>query len=57
MVGNEVYEDAVAATSVGMKAFLITEYLINRKDIDISQFPHGDFNDLIVYIDKLNQGD
>lgn len=54
MVGNDVYEDAVAATSVGMKTFLITEFLINRKDIDISQFPHGNFNDLIDYIDNLN---
>lgn len=53
MVGNDVYEDAVAATSVGMKAFLITEFLINRKEIDISEFPKGDFNDLINFINSL----
>lgn len=53
MVGNDVYEDAVAASSIGMKTFLITEYLINRKSIDISEFPQGDFNDLINFINNF----
>ncbi len=53
MVGNDVYEDAVAASSVGMKTFLITDYLINRKNIDISSYPQGNFNDLINFINNL----
>ena len=53
MVGNDVIEDAVVANSVGMKVFLITDFLINRKDIDISEFPQGNFNDLINFINYL----
>lgn len=53
MVGNDVFEDAIAASSVGMKTFLLTEYLINRKNIDISEFPQGDLNDLINFINNL----
>ena len=51
MVGNDVEDDMPAAT-VGMDVFLLTDCLINKKDKDISAFPHGDFDRLIEYINK-----
>ena len=49
MVGNDVDED-MAARELGMKVFLLTDHMINRHNKDISDYPHGDFNDLIEYI-------
>ena len=49
LVGNDVDED-MAAAELGMKVFLITDHLINKHNKDISNYPHGDFNDLIEYI-------
>lgn len=43
MVGNDVAEDMVAAR-LGMPVFLLTNCLINKKEEDISKYPHGDFN-------------
>ena len=51
MVGNDVREDMVAAT-LGMDVFLLTDCLINRKDEDISQYPHGGFDDLMKFINE-----
>lgn len=53
MVGNDVREDMVAQT-VGMKVFLLPEYLINPDDEDISQYPHGGFAELLEYIERLS---
>ena len=52
MVGNDVIED-MAAAKLGMKVFLLPRYLINRKNLDTSAFPQGDFDDLLSYIDTL----
>lgn len=52
MVGNDVAEDMVAAT-LGMKVFLLTDCLINRKNEDIAKYPHGGFNELKKFLDKL----
>lgn len=52
MVGNDVAED-MPAKKTGMHVFLLTNCLINKKDEDISLYPHGDFNVLIDYIKKL----
>lgn len=41
MVGNDVAEDMVAET-IGMKVFLLTDHLINKKDADITQYTNGD---------------
>lgn len=49
MVGNDVEEDMIAAT-LGMKVFLLTDCLISRNATDISQYPHGGFEDLINYL-------
>ncbi len=52
MVGNDAYEDMIAQ-ELGMKVFLITDCLINDKNIDISIYPNGDFDDLREYIMTL----
>ena len=52
MVGNDAEED-VAATKLGMEVFLLTDCLINRKGVDIEQYLHGGFDELMAYIEKL----
>ena len=52
MVGNDVGDDMVAA-DLGMKVFLLTDCLINRKNGDISRYPHGGFGELKAFIDAL----
>ncbi len=52
MVGNDVDEDMVVET-LGMKAFLLTDCLINRNQADISRYPKGSFPELLQYIRSL----
>ena len=52
MVGNDADEDMIAET-IGMQVFLLTDCLINKKDRDISAWPHGGFDDLNAFIDAL----
>ncbi len=52
MVGNDVSEDMIAAT-LGMKVFLLTDDLINKDGADISRYPHGNFSDLLDYVNSL----
>lgn len=49
MVGNDVGDDMIAQ-SIGMKVFLLTDCLINKDGADISQYPNGNFDNLIEYI-------
>lgn len=49
MVGNDVEEDMIAE-KLGMKVFLLTDCMINKKDKDISVYPHGSFDDLIEFL-------
>lgn len=41
MVGNDVKED-MAAQSVGMSVFLLTDCVLNKENRDIRAFPNGD---------------
>ncbi len=52
MVGNDVGEDMVTE-ELGMKVFLMPADLINKVGKDISQYPQGDFSDLLAYIETL----
>ncbi|MBQ7260633.1 MAG: HAD family hydrolase, partial [Lachnospiraceae bacterium] len=52
MVGNDTEEDMIAET-VGMKVFLLTDCLINKKNRDISAYPHGGFEELLSFIERL----
>ena len=51
MVGNDATEDT-AAKAVGIEVFLLIDCLINKKGIDISEYPCGGFNELLEYIEK-----
>jgi len=52
MVGNDVGDDMVAE-SLNMKVFLLTDYLINRNNTDVSHIPQGNVDALCSYIDTL----
>ena len=52
MVGNDVGDDMVAK-ELGLKVFLLTDFLINNENADISEYPNGDFDDLKAYINTL----
>lgn len=52
MVGNDVDEDMVAET-LGMKTFLLTDCLINRKDAPLDRWPHGGFDALNAWLEAL----
>ncbi len=52
MVGNDAEEDMVAK-SAGLDVFLLTDCLINKKNIDISVYNQGDFVKLYEIIEKL----
>lgn len=53
MIGNDVGEDMVAK-ELGMQVFLLTDCLINKENLDISIFPHGDYEDLLRYLHQKN---
>ena len=52
MVGNDAIEDMVPL-SLGMKVFLLTDCLYNKKDVDISDYPRGGFDEMWEYINSL----
>ena len=49
MVGNDVIEDGAAA-KLGLRVFFLTDCLINKKEQDISDLPHGSFDALLDYL-------
>lgn len=50
MIGNDVDEDVVAARQIGMQTYLITDCMINKHNVDISDIPHGSFEDLVEWL-------
>lgn len=52
MVGNDVGEDMITE-ELGMKVFLMPADLINKVGKDIAQYPQGDFEDLLAYVERL----
>jgi len=52
MVGNDVAEDMIAS-KLGMKVFLITDYMLNKKNLDYSMYPQGDFHQFMSWIENL----
>ncbi len=52
MVGNDAQEDMIAAT-LGMQVFLLTDCLLNKKELDISHYPQGGYPELISLIRSL----
>lgn len=54
MVGNDTGDDMVAE-QIGMKVFLLTDNLINKSGEDISRYPNGSFEELISFLEKMQQ--
>ena len=52
MVGNDV-DDDMSAESLGMKVFLLTDHLVNRKNVDISRYPNGGYDALLEYLNSV----
>lgn len=52
MVGNDVRED-MCVRELGMDTFLVTDCLINKDKVDISQFKHGSLAEFYEYIQSL----
>ena len=52
MVGNDVAED-MAAQSIGMRVFLVTDCLINRENRDIQAYPNGNFSKLKEWMEQV----
>ena len=51
MVGNDTAED-IPAEQIGMKVFLLTDTMINKKNVDLTPYPHGDFAALRAYLEE-----
>ena len=49
MVGNDADEDMIAR-ELGMEVFLLTDCLINNSGKDLSDYPHGGFDELLTFI-------
>jgi len=52
MVGNHPSED-MCADRLGMEVFLVTDFMENESNIDISQFRHGTIEDLETFLMAL----
>jgi len=53
MVGNDVTDDMIPARAIGMHTFLLTDYLINKIDADISEYENGGYDELLAFIKAL----
>lgn len=54
MVGNDVDEDMVAKES-GLNVYLVTDYLLNKSNKDISEYNKGSLDGILNYIETLNK--
>ena len=52
MVGNDVEEDMLPARALGMKVFLLTDCLINKRQAELGQFPRGSWAELKEFLLK-----
>ena len=52
MVGNDTHDDLVCL-ELGMDAYLITDFLINRNNYDLSTVKHGSFGDFLAWAKSL----
>lgn len=50
MVGNDVLDD-MSAESIGIKVFLLTNYLINKSSADLSSYEKGGLEELCQFLE------
>ncbi|MBQ3735329.1 MAG: HAD family hydrolase [Candidatus Methanomethylophilaceae archaeon] len=53
MIGNDVNEDILPTSKLGIRNYLVTDCLINRDNRDISGIPHGTFADMVGFLKAL----
>lgn len=54
MIGNDIDEDVVPAKALGMKTFLLTDTLINRKGKSLDEADHhGSFQEMLEFLKNL----
>ena len=51
MVGNDIVED-MAAKTLGMDGFVVTDCLINKKNEDVNNYSHGRLDELISWLEN-----
>ena len=51
MVGNDVAEDMIAS-QLGIKVFLLTDCLINKHNLPTGNYPQGNIDDLVRFLDR-----
>ncbi len=49
MVGNDTRDD-LGAVEVGIDIYFVTDNLINKNNVDLSQYKHGSFTDFAKYL-------
>ncbi|MGN0565254.1 MAG: HAD family hydrolase [Candidatus Limousia pullorum] len=52
MLGNNVIED-VTAKEVGMKVYIVTDFLENEKNVDYTQYMHGTMEEFLKHINHM----
>lgn len=52
MIGNDTLDDMVAR-DLGMQVFLLTDCLVNRQNKNVEDYPHGDMDALMRYLDTV----
>ena len=52
MIGNDTRDD-FSALALGIPVFVLTECLINKCCVDLNEYPHGGFDELLSYIKSL----
>ena len=52
MIGNDAFED-MASKELGITPYLVTDCLINSFNIDITIYPHGNFERLYQFVEDL----
>ena len=54
MIGNDATEDLAAAT-LGIPVFLLTDCLINKTARAVEEFPHGSFPELMAFVQAMRK--
>lgn len=52
MIGNDAEEDMTAAGEAGISSFLVTDFMLNRKNLEIT-CPHGTYAEMVQFIENL----
>ena len=54
MVGNDTSED-IAALKTGMQVYIVTDTLVDTQHVDLTDIPHGTFEEMIAYVKAFLQ--